>query len=43
MFVWNVNWSALVSAEDEKYPWSALNEDWTPRPAYEALRNMPKN
>lgn len=42
MFVWNLNWSTLAPPQDEKYPWSALNEDWSPRPAYEALRNMPK-
>jgi len=43
MFVWTLNWSTLVTPEDEKYAWSALNEDWSPRPAYEALRDMPKN
>jgi polysaccharide biosynthesis protein PslG len=41
-FVWNLNWSTLANPEDEIYPWSALNGDWTPRPAYEALRDMPK-
>lgn len=43
MFVWTLNWSTIAPPEDEKYPWSALNEDWTPRPAYEALRDMPKS
>ncbi|HEX5166505.1 MAG TPA: hypothetical protein VFV93_13970 [Thermomicrobiales bacterium] len=42
MFVWNLNWSTLTTPDDEKYPWSALNEDWTPRPAYDALKAMPK-
>jgi hypothetical protein len=41
-FVWNLNWSTLVEASDEKYPWSALNSDWSPRPQYEAVSNFPK-
>jgi hypothetical protein len=41
-FVWNLNWSTLVEQTDEKYPWSALEGDWTPRPAFEALREFPK-
>jgi hypothetical protein len=43
MFVWTLNWSTLVTPEDEKYAWSALNSDWSPRPAFTALQNMPKN
>jgi hypothetical protein len=43
MFVWTLNWSTLVTPEDEKYAWSALNADWSPRPAFTALQNMPKN
>lgn len=43
MFVWTLNWSTLAPPDDEKYPWSALNEDWSPRPAFEALKAMPKN
>jgi polysaccharide biosynthesis protein PslG len=43
MFVWNLNFSTITGPEDEKYPWSVLNSDWTPRPAYEALANMPKD
>ncbi len=42
MFVWNLNFTTIVSPEDEKYAWSVLNEDWSPRPAYEALQQMPK-
>jgi polysaccharide biosynthesis protein PslG len=42
MFVWNLNFSTMVAPEDEKYPWSVLNEDWSPRPAYNALQEMPK-
>jgi hypothetical protein len=42
MFVWNLNFSTLVGPEDEKGPWSVLYPDWSPRPAYDALRRMPK-
>lgn len=41
-FVWNLNWSTLTPVEDEKHPWSAVNADWAPRPAFEAMRNIPK-
>ncbi|CAN5313180.1 hypothetical protein BH23CHL1_BH23CHL1_06930 [soil metagenome] len=42
-FVWNLNWSTLAPPEDEKFPWSAVNAEWTPRPAYDAMRALPKN
>lgn len=42
MFHWNLNFSTLVSEEDEKFPWSALNSNWSPRPSYTALQEMPK-
>jgi polysaccharide biosynthesis protein PslG len=42
MMVWNLNYSTVVSAEDEKFPWSVINPDFSPRPAYDALRDMPK-
>jgi len=32
----------FVDPEDEKGPWSVLNADWSPRPAYRALQAMPK-
>ena len=41
-FVWNLNWTTLTTPDDEKYPWSAINEDWSPRPAYTAMRELPK-
>lgn len=41
-FVWNLNWSTLSPPEDEKHPWSAVNADWSLRPAFEAMRDMPK-
>jgi polysaccharide biosynthesis protein PslG len=42
MMVWNLNYSTVVGPEDEKFPWAVVNPDWSPRPAYEALRDMPK-
>ncbi len=42
MFVWNLNFTTITPPEDEKYPWSVLNADWSPRPAYTALQQMPK-
>ena len=42
MFVWNLNFTTLTTPEDEKYPWSVVNSDWSPRPAYRALQQMPK-
>ena len=44
MFVWNLNFSTLpdIPRDDEKLPFSILNPDFTPRPAYDALKAMPK-
>jgi polysaccharide biosynthesis protein PslG len=42
MFHWNLNFSTLVDQSDEKYAWSALNPNWSPRPVYTALQEMPK-
>lgn len=42
MFVWNLNYSVVTPPSDEKYPWSVLNSDWSPRPAFNALKDMPK-
>jgi hypothetical protein len=42
MFVWNLNFQVTVSPDDEKAPWGVLNPDWSPRPAYDALKNLPK-
>lgn len=39
-FIWNLNWSTLVAETDEKFPWSALEADWTPRPQFEAIREF---
>ncbi len=42
MSVWNLNYSVISSPSDEKSPWSVLNSDWSPRPSYTALKEMPK-
>jgi hypothetical protein len=43
MYVWNLNFAPVVAPEDEKAPWGVLYADWSPRPSYAALTNMPKN
>jgi hypothetical protein len=44
MFVWNLNFATLpdLPTTDEKRPFGILNPDWTPRPAYTALKAMVK-
>lgn len=44
MFVWNLNYAATpsITTDDEKYGWSVLRGDGSNRPAFEALRDMPK-
>ncbi|RIK38599.1 MAG: hypothetical protein DCC58_16470 [Chloroflexi bacterium] len=42
MFVWNLNFAVTVDAGDEKGPWGVLRSDWSSRPAYDALKAMPK-
>ncbi|MHB8644967.1 MAG: cellulase family glycosylhydrolase [Thermomicrobiales bacterium] len=49
MFVWNLNFPVTLAADpssggagNEKYGWGVLNGDGSPRPSYNALRNMPK-
>lgn len=44
MAVWNLNFSTIkgLPATDEKVPWSVLNPDFSPRPAFTALKNMTK-
>jgi len=42
MEVWNLNYSTISSPSDEKYPWSVINSDWSPRPSFTALKEMPK-
>ncbi|HUS17851.1 MAG TPA: hypothetical protein VM536_22880, partial [Chloroflexia bacterium] len=43
MCVWNLNFSTLpLPPTDEKVPWSVINHDYSPRPAYTALQSIPK-
>lgn len=44
MFIWNLNYAATPSirADDEKYGWSLLHADWSNRPAFEAVKALPK-
>ena len=42
MAVWNLDYSVIASPADEKTPWSVINSDWSPRPAFTALKDMPK-
>jgi hypothetical protein len=44
MFVWNLNFQVTLGGNtgDEKYGWGVLRSDWSPRPAFTALKNMSK-
>jgi len=42
MFLWNLQFSTLVEPWDHKGYWSVLNPDWSHRPAFDALKAMPK-
>jgi LysM repeat protein len=42
MFLWNLNFGAVLGAEDEKAAFSILYPDWTPRQAHAAVHDMPK-
>ncbi len=42
MFVWNLNFAPVSGPGDEKAAFGLVRADWSPRPAYEALRDMPK-
>ena len=42
LFLWNLNTWPLVGAENEMSKFSILKGDWSPRPAYIALRDAPK-
>jgi hypothetical protein len=43
MVVWNLNFQMAVANTDEKWGFAVLRDDWTPRPAYYALAQMPKS
>jgi hypothetical protein len=42
LFLWNLNMWPLVGAKNEMSKFSILRDDWSPRPAYTALKAMPK-
>jgi len=42
MFLWNLNFWPAAGAENEMAKYGIVRGDWSPRPAYIALRNMPK-
>ncbi len=42
MFLWNLNFGPVAGAHDEKAAFGIVRPDWSPRPAYAALRDMPK-
>ncbi len=47
MFLWNLNfavpWRSQGNEFHEQASFGVLNGDWSPRPAYNAIQNMPKN
>ena len=42
MFVWNLNFAPVAGPADEKAAFGLVRNDWSERPAYAALRDMPK-
>ena len=42
MFVWNLNFQLVVPQTDEKWGFGVVRDDWSPRPAYFAVAQMPK-
>jgi len=46
MFVWNLNfavtWGSAGNPQHEQASFGILNPDWSPRPAFTAIQNMPK-
>ena len=42
VMVWNLNYQMAVPQTDEKWGFSVLRADWSPRPAFLALAAMPK-
>ncbi len=42
MFVWNLNFAPVAGPHDEKAAFGIVKNDWSPRPAYHALKSMPK-
>jgi hypothetical protein len=42
MFIWNLNFQAVVPQADEKWGFGVLHADYSPRPAYLTLQRVPK-
>ncbi|MFQ6001469.1 MAG: beta-galactosidase, partial [Anaerolineae bacterium] len=42
MFLWNLNYAPVCGAECEQSAFGIVRPDWSLRPAYNALANMPK-
>ena len=42
MFLWNLNFAPVSGKANEKAAFGIVREDWGPRPAFAALRDMPK-
>ncbi|MFH1085426.1 MAG: beta-galactosidase [Chloroflexota bacterium] len=42
MFLWNLNFAPVAGRSDEKAAFGIVRHNWSPRPAYSALANMPK-
>ena len=42
MFLWNLNFAPVAGAGSEKAGFGIVRQDWSPRPAFAALRDMAK-
>lgn len=42
LFLWNLNFWPVAGAENEMAKFSLVRGDWSPRPAYDALKALPK-
>jgi len=42
MFLWNLNFWPVAGPNSETAKFGIVRGDWSPRPAYIALRDMPK-
>jgi hypothetical protein len=42
MFLWNLSFSVHGDRGSEVVHWSVLNPDWSLRPAFDAVREMPR-
>jgi hypothetical protein len=40
MFVWNLNFQVTTQQQDEKWGFGILRPDWSPRPAFNAIKAM---